>query len=83
MSRLTVRRQRGQTGSRGQRGLTEHRLQTNQTANEAVKVNGEVWVTVASHQDLMERVVQTEPWEDTQGRDVRGHRGQSSEGEEG
>lgn len=43
-------------------GLTEHGLQTNQTAHKVVKVDGEIWFTVTSHQDLMERVVETETW---------------------
>lgn len=41
-------------------GLTKHGLQTNQTADKVVKVDGKIGFTVTSHQDLMKRVVQTE-----------------------
>ena len=63
--------------TRGLRGLllkprsaairTEHALQANQAGHKVIKVHGEVRITVASHQDLVQRVVQTEACRDTGG----------------
>lgn len=45
------------------RGLTEHVLQTDQAGHKVVKVDGEVLHAIASHDGLMQRVVQAETYE--------------------
>lgn len=42
--------------------LTEEELQTNEAAHKVVKVNAEVWFTVAGDDDLMQGVVEREAW---------------------
>lgn len=42
--------------------LTEHVLQTEQATHKVVKVDGEVLLTVASHNRLMQWVVQAETY---------------------
>lgn len=44
------------------RGLTEHVLQTDQAGHKVVKVDGEVLLAIASHDGLMQRVVQAETY---------------------
>lgn len=44
------------------RGLTEHVLQTDQAGHKVVKVDGEVLLAIASHDGLMQRVVQAEAY---------------------
>jgi len=48
-----------------QESLTEHHLQPHQTPREVVEVDGHVGVGVTSHQQLVDGVVEREPWRST------------------
>lgn len=40
--------------------LTEHHIQTHKAGHKVIKVDGHVWLSVASHEDLINAIVQSE-----------------------